>query len=213
METKIVAITLMRKGSKRFLNKAMYPLFGIPLYMYTVEYARNLGYPYYLAHDYDNLYLPEFVNEIKRKPKYTGDKHKTCEEIKSYNLDADIYILLQVTSPFRYETNIMRLNVSYLEKNKNLQVVIGGKVLKDRYYYYKNGTANFKQKDRTDNGCNKKYLFSETGNFYIFRKEQLDKKHILDCNRGELDIQYSTPDIDIDTIKDINKIERAIYEL
>lgn len=211
--SKVVVITLMRKGSKRFPNKVMFPLFGIPLYMYTVEFARQINFPYYLAHDYDNLYFPDFVNEIKREKKYTGDEHKTNKEIKSFKLDADIYILLQATSPFRVDPKIIEMSVDRLTKSKHLKAIIGGRRLKDSYYVSRFNPVNYDVTKRTDNGCKRNILFRETGNFYIFKKEQLEKKHILDCKQKEIDIQYDTYNIDIDTIEDIQKIERAIYEL
>ena len=98
------------------------------------------------------------------------------------------------------------------EDNK-LKVIIGGVQLKNRYYYRITEPCNFEQTKRTDNGCKKNVLFKETGNFYIFKKEQLDKKHILDCKKDEIDIIFNTPDIDINTEQDLRDIERAIYEL
>lgn len=203
---KIVTITLMRKGSKRFPDKVRQPLFGVPLYMYTVEHARALGYPYYLAHDYNDLYLPEFVNEIKRKPEYAGHEHKTCEEIKSFNLNADIYIFLQATSPFR-DLSCFSVIINNFIKYK-FSCAVSAKILKEAYYYIGNSPINFPQEKRTDNGCKKGQICNEAGGMYIFTKGQLNKKHILDGdNKMIIPTNY---DIDIDTKEDLRRAEKCI---
>jgi CMP-N-acetylneuraminic acid synthetase len=211
MKNKIAIVTLMRKGSKRFPNKVLYPILGKPLYMWTVDIALQLEYPYYFAHDYDQLELPEHENlhVIKRKEEYAGDTHKTCEEIKSFNIDADIYIFLQVTSPFRDISILKQYIQRFIEKD--FVCAVACKLHKPGYWYSaKEGNIkrlNFNQKDRTDNGCKTAFVLKETGSFYMFKKEQLNKKHILDCHAKDFDLFEDKYNIDIDHPFDARKLE------
>jgi len=210
MSEKIVTIILARMGSERFPNKNIAPLFGIPLYLYTVEHARQLGYPCYFVTDYNDLYLPEFVNVVKEKKEYaTGDHNQNAELIKSLNLDADIYILLQITSPFRNMDGI-RIATDIMISNEEIDIYFSvSKPIKKLYYHGHNEPVNFKQKDRTYSYTGAKEIYQETGSYYIFRKRQLNKKHIMDGRRYSIQEPYN---IDIDTQEDLLKIEGKIIE-
>lgn len=209
MSEKIATIILFRSGSKRFPNKAMQSLFGIPLYLYTIEHARQLGYPVFVAHDYNKLYLPEFVTEIKRKEIYAGPGHKTCEEIKTFNIDADIFIFMQVTSPFRNIDNI-RFAIDTMVKNEEIDVYFSTGKPKDKLYYHgHNEPLNFDQKKRTDTYTGAAGIYQETGAYYIFRKRQLNKKHIMDGRRYSIQELYN---IDINYPEDLLRIEGKIIE-
>jgi len=184
---KIVTITLMRKGSKRFPGKIFENYKGKPLYMHTVEKALQLGYPYYLFHDCGpKLDLPEQVPgvfEVRERSEYfAGDTHRTCEEILKSGIDADAYIFLQVTSPRRSLTD-MKKWISEFKKSMRAQAGVAVHIMPDGFYYSNQGKqVNFNQESRTDNGCVKKKVWKETGAFYIFKKDMLKEKHILDTN-------------------------------
>lgn len=210
MPEKVIIITLMRSGSKRLPNKAILPVFGKSLYMWTVEYAKKLNYNYYLAHDYDDIYIPDGVNEIRRLPIFTGDIHKTCEELKTYDLGADIYVLLQITSPLRYDFS-QAIKDFINDKHKECGLAVYP--LEDRYYYVDDIEANFKQSKRTDNGCKKKLMYAETGSFYIFRKCQLEKKHILDSKPSKKMFFYDIYNFDIDKKKDLEAVRLKMKEI
>lgn len=202
----VVTLTLFRKGSKRFPDKVRQTLNGKPLYLWTVEMAQFLGFPYVVAHDYPEgeIILPEWVNELKRKREYAGDDHKTNEEIKSFNLYADIYILLQVTSPLRDFSGV-KCQVNHFLRNTD-KYDLGLHVYKMRpgYYYTGGVESNFFAEHRDDNGCSDKLdLFRETGSLYIFKKEMLEKDYIGHTYRKVL---YETPyNVDIDTKEDLEK--------
>lgn len=201
---KIAIICLMRKGSTRFPGKNIALFFGIPLYLWTINFFKTFNYPFYLLHDYDNLYVPEWVNEIRRITEFTGDIHKTAQEIKWTNIDADVFILLQVTSPFRNHKQIEQAINDFIKNDYDC----GLNVKRMPIGLYYNATANeinFKQAERTYNQCNKQLLFKETGSFYIFKKHMLDKKHILDSkNKVLFEDLYN---IDIDNEDDLRDIE------
>jgi len=201
---KIKIICLMRKDSKRFPGKNIASLFGTPLYMWTINFFRHFDYPFYLLHDYDNLYVPEWVIEMKRDSDFTSDVHKTAQEIKWSNIDADIYILIQATSPLRSYEQIKMAIEDFIKGDYDCG--FNAYRAKDGLYYNAaGGEINFLQKNRTYNECKHLILFRETGSFYIFKKKMLDKKHILDSNKK---IIFEDPySIDINTEKDLREIE------
>ena len=203
---KIVVITLMRRGSKRLHEKNIKLYKKKPLYMHTFEIASKLGYPYYLFHNYgDEINLPEEIPgafEIRgRTEHFAGDTHRTCEEIRASGIDADIYILLQVTSPQRNLGDMKRWIKDFCGPTFPT-VGAAVHILPDGYYYLNPGKqVNFNQADRTDNGCLKKKIWKETGSFYIFRKSQLHETHIM--NSENRMFFYDKYNIDIDTEKDL----------
>jgi CMP-N-acetylneuraminic acid synthetase len=211
MSEKIISLTLMRKGSKRFPNKCLELLNGDPLYLHTVYFARLLGYPYYLAHDYDSLYIPTDVNELKRKEEFAGDEHYTNLEIKDFEFDTENYIFLQVTNPIRNIEKIRKGIKEFLD-NENYLCGIGVKEIKGKYAYNIKGEEyNFNQVFRKDNGCfDLESIFIETGTFYIFRKSQLNKKHFLDCAPEQRLLIRDDCDIDINYEEDLKKAEKEI---
>lgn len=213
MPEKIVSITLCRKNSRRFYDKVRYPFLGIPLYLHTVCFAQALRYPYYFAHDYEKIYLPDGIIEVHRDDRYSGDKHFTCEEIRGFKIDADIYIFLQVTSPLRNLNTIIHA-IECFKNNKNYLCGVMVKRIENKFVYDEiKNNVNFCQGNRTDNGCEIKPIYIETGAFYIFRKEQLEKKHILDCSpEQKMIIGNDDYNIDINTIDDIRRFERGFAE-
>ena len=201
---KIAVVCLMRKGSKRFPGKNIAPLFGIPLYLWTINFFQKFDYPFYLLHDYDKLYIPEWVTEIKRDPYYSGDIHKTDIEIKWANIDADIYILAQVTSPFRDYEYIQAAIKQFIDcdYDSGFNAYIQNSGL---YYNERHKPLNFSREERDYNKVSKQQVYKETGSFYIFKKKMLNKKHILySDNVGIFTDPYN---IDIDTEEDLRAIE------
>jgi CMP-N-acetylneuraminic acid synthetase len=211
---KIAIITLLRKGSQRFKNKMMSTLKGKELYKHTTEFGARLqkqikNSKYYICHDYPQLDIPvqEGVFEIKREEQYTGNIHKTNEEILSYGIDADVYILLQCTSPVRNIESILE-NIDYFITGKYLCGFSAHRI-KDGFYYSSAAVpVNFYWQDRTDNGCEKEPLYKETGSFYIFVKAQLYTKHILSAEIQSAKIIFDDPyNIDIDTEEDLKNAD------
>ena len=210
--SKIATIKLMRKGSKRFPGKNVAMFRGHPLYMHTVQTAALLGHPYYLIHDYNPLPMPlpmlHNIHEVKEKAEHAGDDHKTAEAILDAGIDADTYILLQVTSPVR-DIGMIRAAVAFLEAWPTFKAVFAVKKLKDGYYY--DGTAESMNHDKELRGYNAypKPLeaFRETGNFYVFRACQLKEPHILHCAASERYMMADPYGLDIDTSEDLKGAE------
>lgn len=203
---KIAIICLMRKGSKRFPDKVMHNFLGMPLYLWTINFFKQFKFPFYFAHDYDDWFIwgDDSIIEIKREKKYAGDRHSTCEEIKTFEIDTDIFILAQVTSPLRSRERVQFAIEDFIKNNYDCGFFAYR--MQDGYYWDAAGNnINFSQNERTDNGCTKKVIFKETGAFYIFKKEMLDKKHILDSKN--IAIYEDSFNIDIDTEENLRGVE------
>jgi CMP-N-acetylneuraminic acid synthetase len=202
----------MRKGSKRFPNKVRQKLLGKELWEWTAETALRLGYPYFLAHDYDDLIVPNMINEIKREPKYAEDKHQTCEEIKSFGLNADVYIFLQATNPLRDIEDVRLWIKDFIKNIDKFDCGFSAYPLPKKYFYsginYKE--LNFDMRQRTDNGCEKDLICMETGNFYIFKKEQLEYPYILYSPPERRIIYIDNYFCDIDKEKDLKKLNKRM---
>ena len=195
----------MRKGSKRFQDKVRANFFGTPLYLWTVNFVRLLDIPYYVFHDYDNLFIPEFAIEKKRCEYYASENHKTCEEIKTSNIDADIYVLFQVTSPLRSYFQILNAIEDFYNNSDNFECGFNAKKYEGYFIDSEGYEVNHFQSNRTDNGCKAESIYKETGSFYIFNRSQLDKKHILDgCKRRIYEDPFN---IDINYKEDLERVE------
>lgn len=205
----------MRKGSKRLPNKIMLNLAGKPLFYYTVRLALELGYDYYLFHDYEDLQLEKFftheeilrIKQIKRSEHFAGDIHRTNEEILKAGIKADVYIFLQCTNPIRN----LDLCKSWIAQFLDSEADVGLAAIENSCKYFYDGkgkSLNFNWELRDDNGCHIKPIYHETGNFYIFNDYMLKRKHILSTNNKLL--LNDVYDCDINTIEDFKKAEECI---
>jgi CMP-N-acetylneuraminic acid synthetase len=210
---KIATIILARKGSRRIKNKSITKLGGHPLLEWTVRDAVRIGYESWLFTDIEEA--PEICKNynITIRPKKYENKngiHKTAKELLFYNkeISADIIILLQPTSPFRIIESIRIWIESFLESD--FQAGFAGYWLRGGYYYDRHANPlNYDIKARTYNGGKYKYIFKETGSFYIFHRDQLFKNHILN---GRCQLYPDPFDIDIDTIEDLKQAEDYLNE-
>ena len=109
---RVIGIIPARKGSKRLINKNIYPLNGKPLVEYTIEAALNSKYL-----DKDNIYINTDFKEVKdiglkfnlniidRPEELSGDNVWTQEVVNHTTThigdieEEDIIIILQANSP------------------------------------------------------------------------------------------------------------------
>jgi N-acylneuraminate cytidylyltransferase len=200
---KIAIMLLARKGSKRIPKKNIKPFCGKPLVEYTLEFMKTLKYESHVYTDSIEIEALCKKHEIMAHGKKYENKegiHHTKEELIFYNetVKADIIILLQATSPLRNKEGLERGLKSLInspEYNICLSVNKIDKIIYD-------DKAQRLIKDRDFN--NKKHYYIESGSFYIFKKEQLQKNHITDGKRIFYIDKY---DIDLDTEKDWEKAE------
>lgn len=211
MPDKIAVIILARgKYSKRIPQKPLAILKGKTLIEHTLDFAIQFPYPVWIYTDLDEIknICNTYVNVNVRDKKYeTPDGiHRTSKEILEYNkeIQADIFILLQVTSPFRDIENAK----IWIDDFLGSECDCGFAGYKIPGYFYINDIfpINYVKDKRTYNEGNYCCLTKETGSFYIFRKEQLQKNHFMNGNLLFFEDLYN---IDINTIEDLKKAEYA----
>ena len=204
---KVAIIILSRKGSKRIPNKNFKLFCNKPLIHYTLDIAQKLliqfDFEVYLYTDDENQkkYCEENFKliQVKEKPfEFAQDKHDTNNEIKTYNkeIQADIFILLQPTSPVR-SFNLLKKWIVYFLDNKELDSCISVAKAESKHYYIGNDPINFEQKRRDFNGCEKTPIYFENGSFFIFKKHMLKQKHVIGLNNRLFIDEF---DIDLDTL-------------
>ena len=194
---KLSAVTLLKEGSKRLPGKNTRPLGGVPLYQWTVATGLALGIPYHVYHNYEKLELPAGVIEHR----YTGDG-MTMDRLSE--LDADVFVMLPVTSPFRDTTQIRDTVKAFCRDALALVMLPVVKCPTGRYYNaikepVNCGAAYYSPRD---------VLFRECGSLFIFRSCQLGKPHIMDCEAEEKRMFIDPVGIDIDTEDDFRGAER-----
>lgn len=207
MYNKIAIITLMRKGSKRLPGKNKLPFKGKPLYMHTVDFAVELsgeiGASYYLLHDYDDIPEIPGVTQITGLPDFGGDVHNTGQNILDSKIMADVYILLQPTSPLRNIQCIIddlhSFNCHSFACGLSVSITEPGFFYNDhgRMWNTNNNYRNYVTKPTP--------MYKETGSYYFFKRNQIFKDHILlGCEKPAL--YKDLFDIDINTQEDYEEL-------
>jgi N-acylneuraminate cytidylyltransferase len=207
---KIAVVLLARaKYSKRIPFKPYVKLGSKHLIEYTLEFMERLPFQRHVYLDYEPLkevaknYNVEIHDKILESE--TG-VHRTNEELLEYNkeINADVFILLQCTSPFRSLTKVLNALEEFMLHDFDCAMSV---YRFNRYIYDQSGNK-LNNKVRSYNK-DIKNSFVETGSFYIFRKEQLYKEHITDGKRLLIEDKF---DIDIDTLEDLKNVENKYKE-
>jgi len=212
----ISCISLARKGSKRIHGKNFKSFCGKPLIHYTAEIMEKLNLKSYIMTDFDDIknYVSNNFNNVKiiDMPERFGlDKHDVNGSIKYIDsiVKADIYILLQATSPIR-NFNLVSLWIDDFLKNDK-ESGFSVKKLDSKYIWNEHGKCiNFDQSLRDGNGTKKNNIYAENGAFYIFKKSAIDKKHIITDSRI---VYFDDYLIDLDTVEDWVKAEKLYMEI
>jgi CMP-N-acetylneuraminic acid synthetase len=211
---KVVIMVLARgKYSKRIPHKPLTMFCGKPLIDWTLEICDQLPHAAYVYTDMDEIKERCKIFSVHvRDKKYESETgiHETQKEIIEYNkeLEADVIILLQVTSPLRKIELVKKWIEQFLKSDEACG--IAAHELDDAYYYYKNGvTVNFYPENRTYNQdkSKKDKIYRETGSFYIFKFNQIHKNHFtspyVSTNKYGIMIFKDPYNIDINTYQDI----------
>lgn len=213
---KICLISLARKGSKRIHGKNFKDFCGKPLVFYTAKLMEMLKYDSYIMSDYQDLQNYVFNNFdnikiIAMPDRFGKDKHDVNGSIKYIHeiVNADIYVLLQLTSPIRDYNFIKTWIEDFI--NNDFETGFSACELDNKYYWDENvNCLNFDQSNRDGNGANKKRIFVENGSFYIFRASAIDKKHVITESRK---IYVDLYNVDLDTKEDWKNAEKLYKDL
>lgn len=182
----IVAIIPARGGSKRLLNKNIYPLKGKPLIAYTIEACKKSKYieEVFVSSDSDDILRvgEEYgAKSLKRNPDLADDKTPKMEAIRAAlkqlhekNIIPEIIIVPQANSP--------QLTSEIMDKGFDLMF---------KYNLWEVMSAD-------TNGV-------QNAAFRIIRTDQINNT-FLSAHCG-----FVTSDIlDVHTIEDIQKLEKLI---
>lgn len=216
--TKKVAIIILARGkySKRIPYKPLTMFCGKPLINWTLDITNQLPYDAYVYTD-----MEEIKKICKKYKCFVRDKlyeneegiHKTKEEIIEYNkeIEADIIILMQITSPIREIELVKEWIKQFLKSNS--ECGIAAYKLQDGFYYDDYGFPyNYDQQKRkyNQNFSIKEDVYKETGSFYIFNFEQIHKNHFT--NSDEILIFEDPYNVDINTYQDIEIAKELLCE-
>lgn len=201
MEMKVVCVCLARGGSKRLPGKLLKDFGGKHLIEWTLEFMEKIPYDGYVYTDYESIREVVKNYDVNLRDKILENKegiHKTSEELKEYNkeLKADVFILVQGTSPLRDLKKFDYTMTDFLFNGYDVAFTVNEF---DKYVYDQDGEIL----NCENRGFNKKIdNYVENGSIYIFKKEQLDKQHITDGKKLFILDKF---DIDIDYTDDLKK--------
>jgi CMP-N-acetylneuraminic acid synthetase len=203
-----IVVLARAKYCKRIPHKPLAKFLNKTLIEWTLEFSKRFDYETWVYSDMDlmrEICEKAGVNYREKQLEAPEGKHKTTEELRIYNeeIKADRIILLQVTSPLRS----FPLASTWIKDFEKGDADIGFTVNSFNKYVYNDKAEIMNCPDR---GYNKSLInFTETGSFYIFGKEQLDKETIFEGSR----MMFLDPyDLDIDTYDDLKKAEYLAKE-
>ena len=165
----ILGIIPARGGSKTIPRKNIKEICGQPLIAWTIEAAKKSSLlDRYIVSTEDKEIAAvsrEYGAEvIARPPELATDEATTMSVLQDVlkNIDADIVVLLQATSPIRDENLIDSCIKEFL--NSNADSLATGFICK----YYEYGEYQQRRQDL-------KGWFYDDGNVYVFRSDMLKK--------------------------------------
>jgi CMP-N-acetylneuraminic acid synthetase len=199
---KIAMIVLARGGSKRIPGKIYKKFCGKPLIEWTLDFMKDFKYEKYIYTDCQKVrdICKKYDVKVRDKKYENKDgRHQTQKELLEYNkeIKADIIILLQATSPLR-EKKLLKKAIQEYKKNE-YDIALACNKIEKIIYDKDNMRIN-----KTRTYSSKEHFYIETGSFYIFKKQQILKKHITNGKRIFCISKY---DIDLDTLDDWKKAE------
>lgn len=210
---KYVTVIPARGGSKRFLNKNIAPLVGLPLIAYSIEYS--LSNPEisetYVSTDSQEIMEVSIgygAKVLKRPDELSGDFVTTAAVLKyignilvASGKDFDFMVLLQATNPLRPK-ELLSESIRILEKGgyDSLMTVSKssrklGKIVDNKFipWNYKFGMRSQDMEP----------LYYENGLLYITSKEQILKGNIIGEKMYSMVVDHIFGEVDVDTKEDM----------
>jgi len=218
---RIVAIIPARGGSKGIPHKNIIDLAGRPLISYNIEAAKN-------SYNIIDVYVSTDDKEIaavavkygakviERPLELATDKAKSEEALLHFaeNVDFDILVFLQCTSPLTSTEDIDNAIKVYLDGNYDsaLSVTLDhGGFLCGSFLWDKDGNSiNYDYNNRPMRQ-DFKMAYRENGAIYITSKENLLKYKNRLSGRVGLYIMPSLKSYEIDDMNDLNFLREIFY--
>ena len=206
MSEKIVSFIPIKLNNQRLPGKNLLPLNGKPACSYifdTIAKVEGIDEKYVFCSDESICsYMPEGLNFLKREKWLDGYEVKGLDIIGNFieNVDADIYVLTHVTSPFMkvssFETAIQKV---VKEGYDSAFSVVG----MQGYCWYQGKPVNYDMRDIVTTQ-NLEPVYMETGGFFIFRKDVFTKHHRRIGMRPYMHVMDNFEGVDIDTKEDFD---------
>jgi CMP-N-acetylneuraminic acid synthetase len=176
---KIVSFIPIKLNNQRLPNKNIMPLNGRPLCDYlfqTLGEVENVDEKYVFCSDEAICpYIPDTLTFLKREKWLDGPEVRGLTIIENFvkAVDADIYVLTHVTSPFMkrqsFEKAIEAVKSGAYDSAFSADEMRG-------YCWYQGKPVNYSPEDIVVTQ-DLEPLFMENGGFFIFRKEVFTEHH------------------------------------
>lgn len=176
---KVVAFVPIKLSNQRLPGKNVMPLNGKPVCSYlfdTLAAAEGFDEKYVFCSDEAIIpYIPEGLSFLKREKWLDGNQVKGLEIIGNFieNIDADIYCITHVTSPFTkvssYESSLGKILHEGYDSAFTAERI-------QTYCWYDGAPVNYDLCDIVTTQ-NIKPIYAEKSCFYMFRKEVFTKYH------------------------------------
>jgi len=221
---KTLFLITARGGSKGIPGKNIKLLAGKPLLLYSLEYARIFADDKDICLSTDSIDIIKVAEQIGYKTPFLRPKHLSKDDSGSYevivhavefykknNINYDVVVLLQPTSPLRLKKHLEEAFELY---NTDIDMVVS--VVETTLYNYYKEIDNFLvpfdeiYQRRQDAPL----LYKHNGSIYIINTDSLlKKKSFKDFHKVRKYVMPEDYSIDIDTLNDWNRIECLIKEM
>lgn len=206
MSEKIVSFIPIKLNNQRLPGKNLLPLHGRPACSYIfdiISQVKGIDEKYVFCSDESICdYMPEGLTFFKREKWLDGFEVKGLDIIGNFieNVDADIYVLTHVTSPFMkpssFETAISKI------VNDGYDSAFAAECMQG-YCWYQGKPVNYNMEDIVTTQ-NLEPVYMETGGFFIFRKEVFTKHHRRIGFHPYMHVIDHFEGVDIDTKEDFD---------
>ena len=211
---KSIAIIPARGDSKRLVNKNIKLLGGIPLLVYSINYAKQVDFieAVYVTTDDDAIKLVALeygAIVVDRPQELSGDLEPTVSALKhvleTLDYEVENVVLLQATNPLRPENLLNEAFQIYKKNNcdslftvtRNYQKF--GKIKNAKYHPF-----NYKIGQRSQD---LEPLYFENGLLYITKAIHILNNKIITESAFPLIVNHPFASVDIDTQEDFDFAE------
>ena len=214
MKQKTIAIIPARGNSKRLPNKNMKLLGGIPLLVYSINYAKQHDFidAIYVSTDHKeikNIALKHGAKVIDRPNQLSGDLEPTVTALKhvleSIEDQVENVVLLQPTNPLRPKNLLRDAFEKYISNNFESLFTVSRNEQKfgtiDNHMFK---PFNYSIGQRSQD---MQPLYFENGLLYITKANSILKKDIITIDAYPLIVEHPFASIDIDTQDDFDLAE------